>query len=552
VTYFRSSSSSHYRRSRYASGYRVTHPKVTAENIEAELNRRKAAAMQDDSCSNPPAESQEIQDTPSPLPVDSRAPAAKSGGSWPSPASIPDISDHQREQYAKAAVGSLGLLGGRPGTGKTFSLARILGMVPKARCAVAAPTGKAAVRITESLNRAGVHGVRATTIHSLLKVTSSDDGWQFEYGEDNPLPLDFIFLDEFSMCDTYLTGCLLAARAPGCRVLAIGDVNQLAPVGHGAPLRDLIAAGLPYGEMIDIQRNSGRIVKACHAIIDKKTFEPSAKLDLEAESPENLIHVERKDPEQQIETLKGMLEKFRQGAKLAGETICPTWQTQIIVPVNDKSPLARRKLNTILQAFLNPMGEQFKGKKFRIGDKVVNGKNGWMPVEDDIPRDLQPEGPWNEGRNKEGKIFTCNGDLARIMAIFPRYLIARLWFPNRMIRIPLGQSFENEEGEEESGSCNFELAYALSCHKAQGAEFPVVITIADDFPGARMLCDRSWIYTALSRARILSMTLGQRETIEGMCRKSHIWNRKTMLVEQIKELQQAPLSNAWDKELLEV
>ena len=324
-------------------------------------------------------------------------PAAQSD--WPDAARLPDLSEHQREQYARAAHGSLSILGGRPGTGKTYTLARLLAMVPKGRCAVAAPTGKAAVRITESLARAGVANVRATTIHSLLKVTSDGggDGWEFEYNESNPLPLDWIFVDEVSMCSTSLTAHLLAARMPGCKVMLIGDVNQLAPVEHGAPLRDMIAAGLPTGTLIQIQRNSGRIVKACHAIIDRKTFEPSERLDLEAESPENLLHVERKDPEQQIETLKGMLEKFRGGAKVAGRPVDPVWDTQIIVPVNDKSPLARSKLNTILQGFLNPAGEQHAGQRLRVNDKIVNGKNSWMPAEETIPRDLQSEGPWNEG-----------------------------------------------------------------------------------------------------------------------------------------------------------
>jgi len=129
---------------------------------------------------------------------------------WPDPASLPDLSDHQREQYA-LATGSdacLSILGGRPGTGKTFTLARILGQIPPDRAAVAAPTGKASVRITESLQAAGVRDMRATTIHSLLGPSRDEDSgeWAFEHNEDNPLDLDWLLVDEGSMADTPLTG----------------------------------------------------------------------------------------------------------------------------------------------------------------------------------------------------------------------------------------------------------------------------------------------------------------------------------------------------------
>ncbi len=476
---------------------------------------------------------------------------------WPTPESLPDLSDHQRERYAQAARGHLSILGGRPGTGKTFTLARILSQVPSGRCAVAAPTGKAAVRITESLQRAGVRNMRATTIHTLLGPGRDDeDNWSFEHNEEHPLAdFDWIFVDEASMCDTWLTGCLLSARASGCRVMLIGDVNQLAPVGYGAPLRDLIAAGLPYGELTEVQRNSGRIVRACGEIIDHHRFTPSPKLDLAAESPENLLHVERADPERQIEVVTATLEMFRRGKTLtvrvddamAEKRIDPVWDCQVVVPVNEKSPLARKRLNVILQEFLNPGGERIKGSTFRVGDKIVNGKNGWLPADNTFSR--IPEGDcWNQAQ-KDGKVYVANGEQAKVFAVFDRYTVARLWLPDRIIRIPKGKSYENEDGESEDSGCSWELAYALSVHKSQGSQWPVVITLADAYPGARMLCDRCWIYTALSRAETLAVTIGQRDVIDGMCRKSHIWNRKTFLVESIKELEKAAIVQGWEAAL---
>lgn len=467
---------------------------------------------------------------------------------WPTPESLPDLSEHQREQYAAAANGCIGILGGRPGTGKTFSLARILSKIPAGRSAVAAPTGKAAVRITESLQRAGVRDMRATTIHSLLGPSLDDEtGWSFGCNEDNPLSLDWIFVDECSMCDTALLGSLLAARAPGCRVMLIGDVNQLAPVGHGAPLRDMIAAGLPYGELTEIRRNAGRIVRCCHGIIDKHTFEPSPKLDLAAESPENLLHVEKRDPEQQIEVVKAMLDRFRSGATLGERAIDPVWDCQIVTAVNEKSPLARKTLNRILQGFLNPGGEQAPGLPFRIGDKIVCGKNGWVPTEQVAPRGIDG-GPWNQSA-KDGKVYAANGEQAAVLAVFPRYTVARLWTPDRIVRIPKGNSYTNEDGETEDTGCNWDLAYALSVHRSQGSQWPVVITLADSYQGARMLCDRCWLYTSLSRAEIMAVTIGQRDVIDGMCQKSHIWNRKTFLKETILELQQASIVHDWEEAL---
>lgn len=468
---------------------------------------------------------------------------------WPTPESLSDLSDHQRERYALAAHGCLGILGGKPGTGKTWTLARILAHTPPGRTAVAAPTGKAAVRITESLQRAGVAGMRATTIHSLLGPSRDDDDrWSFEHNEENPLDLDWIFVDEASMLDTSLAGSLLAARAPGARIMLIGDVHQLAPVGIGAPLRDLIAAGLPYGELTEIRRNAGRIVRCCHGIVDHHRFEPSERFDGHDISLENLLHVEKRDPEGQIETLKTMLDRFRQGAALSERRIDPVWDCQIVVPVNEKSPLSRKRLNCILQGFLNPAGETVAGNPFRRGDKIVNGKNGWLPIEHSPPRGLAG-GPWNTGRNDDGKVYCANGEQAAVLAVFPRYTVARLWLPDRIVRIPKGDSYTDEDGETRDTGCQWELAYALSVHKSQGSQWPVVITMADAYPGARMLCDRCWLYTALSRAELLAVTIGQREVLDDMCRKSNIWNRKTFLKETIEELRQAGIVSGWEAAL---
>jgi ATP-dependent exoDNAse (exonuclease V) alpha subunit len=278
-------------------------------------------------------------------------------------------------------------------------------------------------------------------------------------------------------------------------------------------------------------------------------------LDLASESPENLLHVERRDPDGQVEAIKAMLERFRGGmelqvkkdGKLVSRRIDPVWDCQILVPVNEKSPLGRVRLNKILQGFLNPGGESVDGNVFRVNDKIVCGKNGWTPVETKIPKSLG-EGPWNENQRDE-RCYVANGEQGKVLAVLPTYTVARLWLPDRIVRIPKGNSYENEDGETQDTGCQWDLAYAISVHRAQGSQFPVTITVADAHPGARMLCDRSWLYTALSRAEILGITVGQREVLDGMCRKSHLWGRKTFLVESVRELQQRSLVRGFEEAL---
>lgn len=148
------------------------------------------------------------------------------------------------------------------------------------------------------------------------------------------------------------------------------------------------------------------------------------------------------------------------------------------------------------------------------------------------------------------RTYVANGEIAEVVAVFPTYIVARLTCPDRLVRIPNGQAYENEDGESVQSGNDWDLAYAISVHRAQGSQWPVTITVADAFPGARMLCDRSWLYTALSRAEILGITVGQREVLDGMCRKSHLGLRKTFLVESVRELQQRSLVRGFEEALV--
>lgn len=473
--------------------------------------------------------------------------ASKEKPSWPDLKSLEGqsengLSDSQLTELRKALGGVVGLLTGSPGTGKTFTAAVVIREIIKqcgdSAVAMAAPTGKAAVRLTEAMQSNGID-VAAVTVHRLLVVQSSEDGWSFNYGRGNPVPYRYVFIDESSMLDTSLMAALLDARAPGTHYLFLGDPNQLAPVGHGAPLRDMIAAGVPCGELREIRRNSGRIVQACADIRDKRKFFPSPqKMLAEMTTEENLLHVETPNPVTSID----MLQKFY--AAIEGTNrYDKVRDVQVLCAVNKRSQLGRRPLNDLLQGILNPRGKQAKGNRFREGDKIINLKNGWFPSVDRHHKEA----------NADGKVFVANGEIGYAVIVEPNRTVCHLQAPDRIINIYQGAQRNNDSDEideddkkgpsrsdqddaDDPGTgSTWDLAYAISTHKSQGSEFPVVIVMIDDHNGAQRLCTRNWIYTAISRAKTLCVTIGQRRLVDQMCGKDGL-KRRTFLVERLQAL----------------
>jgi exodeoxyribonuclease V alpha subunit len=444
---------------------------------------------------------------------------------WPEVSTIADISTHQAEQLDRALSGRIGILGGSPGTGKTYTVAKLIarmletGLIAEHDIGIGAPTGKAAVRLTENLQKNGLD-LRARTWHSLLGVAknSESDGWGFQHTESNPLPYSVLIGDESSMMDLSLMLAVFAARAPGTHVLLVGDVNQLPPVGSGAPLRDIIAARVPYGELREIKRNSGGIVEACAAIRDSDPW----------------IHLTRaKDSNIRItgdETTDEILDSLQLETTRAGiDGLNPIWDVQVLCAVNDKSPLSREVLNKYLQDLLNA-GPKVDGTIFRVRDKAVCLKNGWF-------KSFDPVSGMNEDiqSNEQGEVFVANGELAEIVRIDSTRIVARLENPSREVIIPLRKNSDEEgNGPAKSGIGVWDLGYALSVHKSQGSEWKRVLTILDEYPGARMICDRAWIYTAISRAQEQSILVGKSDIAERFCRTAKIHSRKTFLRELIE------------------
>jgi len=430
-------------------------------------------------------------------------------------------SEHQLQAYRSAIQAAVGLLVGSPGTGKTWLVGRIIDTIQRSggTYAVCAPTGKAALRVMESLKSQGVT-VMATTIHKLLCPQVGREGWEFTFGADCKLPYDFIIVDESSMIDIGLLKSLLDAVKDGANVLFVGDHEQLPPVGKGAPLRDMIKSGVPCGTLTEIRRNAGEIVKACAAIRDKMLLAPIPR-NFEAE--DNLIFC-RQAPLQEntFATIKSIIEFER----TQNESFDPLLDCQMIVALNESSQVSRKALNPLLQDYFNPsslaadnlvLGEHVsKVKKFRRGDKIICTTNGYATSED-------------------GKqVYVANGEIGIVkdFTTASLHVIVNV----QTILVPTYGDWSESD---------FDLGYAISCHRSQGSEWQVVVVILDAAYGARMICDRHWIYTGISRAKRRCYLIGLPDTLEAMRRVSNMWNRKTLFAEQFSHLKWQYLNEAY-------
>jgi len=450
------------------------------------------------------------------------------GGDWPLIERIADgapeekpLTIHQRDAISTAVKYRIGCIQGSPGVGKTFCVAAIVKAViarfGRDSIAVCAPTGKAAVRVAQSMAANGVD-LPASTIHRLLQVEGEGgDGWSFHFNEQNPLPHRFIVTDEASMIDVDLLASLLRACTPSTHVLFVGDTGQLAPVGHGRPFYDLQQC-VPTGKLTEIRRNSGRIVKACAEIRDHNKITFSEKLDIDG--GENLILIQCSD-EDQPQILEQLI------AKIDTRYIGPNGLSviddlQILTGMRKKTPVSLEPLNRAMQATLNPDGERIQGNPFRVSDKIICRNNNRYPDAEDP--------------NEEH--FVANGELGRVVDIKPGRMIVRLSDPIRLILICHAPVQENEKGIDDSENTkqgtvgDWDSGYAITGHGSQGSQWKFVIVIADS-KGA-IVQTRQWLYTGISRAEVATFVIGQKQVVNQMLKRDGISGRKTFLVERIR------------------
>lgn len=392
-----------------------------------------------------------------------------------------DYADLQKQAITAALTEGLLVLTGRPGTGKTTTLNAIIKILQSKgqKVFLAAPTGRAAQRMTE------LTGNEAKTLHRLLEVAwDRDDQPVFGKNEKNLLKCEALIIDEVSMVDAYIFESVLRALPIGCRLILVGDSDQLPSVGAGNVLGDLLQSGaLPVVRLTEIFRQAQQslIITNAHRIV-------RGELPVLNATDKDFFFLQRNHKSDITETLLDLCQNRL--PKAYGYS--PFDSIQILCP-SKKGELGTAELNLRLQEALNPSApnksEATVGSKtFRVGDKVMQTKNNY---------DIRWER--DDGEIGEG-IF--NGDIGIIKAIDRKS--KRIWV--RFFDKTAAVSFENAN--------ELEFAYAITVHKSQGNEFDCVLIPM--FPGPRPLYYRNLLYTAVTRAKKTLILVGNPYTVEQM------------------------------------
>ena len=388
--------------------------------------------------------------------------------------------DLQRMAIATAANKGLLILTGGPGTGKTTTIKGIIKVFEKQNLdiALAAPTGRAAKRMTELTGR------EAKTIHRLLEVEwDEDDKPVFRRDTKNPLDCNALILDELSMVDISLFASLLDALPLGCRLILVGDSDQLPPVGPGNVLHDLIKAEvLPVVELNKVFRQAmeSKIISNAHKIVVGEM--PDLKND-----GKDFFHMERTSPFLTAETVAELCATRLKNAYGWD----PLSDIQVICP-SKKGETGTINLNKILQNLLNPRDNKkqeiiIAGQLFREGDKIMQTKNNYN-IE------------WESEDEKGTGIF--NGDIGILEEIDAKSGLVKINFDGRIAELPAEHL------------ADLDLSYAITVHKSQGSEFKaVIIPTMGVVPN---LAYRNLLYTAVTRAKDMLITVGSGELIYKM------------------------------------
>lgn len=414
------------------------------------------------------------------------------------------LTDQQMKAVTMVFENSLSILTGKPGTGKTTTVKQIINRAEHDGVTIrqAAPTGKAAKRMIESTGR------KATTIHSALQAKMINGDFSFQVNKDNPWPEDLIIIDEASMITTELFDHILQGiDTSKTKLLLVGDTGQLPSIGGGAVLRDLIESGfIVHTELDIIHRNSGKIVEACAAIHSGRGYSKATQIDLDAENKINLVHIDCSDQDDILRAIETVVAE-----RMPMRGYNPVWDVQVISPVNSRGVLSCESINETLRARLNPTHalDPDGDKKWRTGDKVINTKN-LKAMEHASIKDRKK-------KNLE-EVMVVNGDIGEIVAVDEKKLIVEFYDPDRTVEIDRSKN-------------NLLHAYCITCHRFQGSESPVIIIpIHSSFA---FFANRSWIYTAISRAREICITIGDFSAIDSMVRNIRDARRVTMLKEKI-------------------
>ena len=406
----------------------------------------------------------------------------------------------QRQAVALAADSGVLLLTGGPGTGKTTSLRGIVTLYERMGLDVLllAPTGRAAKRLGE------VTGREAQTIHRCLGMSFNDLTGQVTFKKDakDPLEAHAVIVDEMSMVDLELMRALLEALRPSCRLVMVGDPDQLPSVGAGNVLGDMLRSGvIPAVSLTQVfrQAEQSAIIRNAHAV---NQGEPP-RLD---NGQGDFFFLCRRSPDRLVQTV---VELCRE--RLPRNMGIPTEQIQVLSPTR-KGACGTAALNRALQAALNPPAagrrqKQWGDVTFRVGDRVMQTRNNYDVI-------------WEKDDGTAGSgIF--NGDVGVIQDIDPSGELIVIRFDDRTATYTADMLAQ------------LDMAYAITVHKSQGSEYPAVILTAA--PAAPTLMVRGVLYTAITRARRLLILVGDDAVPGEMAANDRQQRRYSGLRRRLKE-----------------
>jgi exodeoxyribonuclease V alpha subunit len=398
------------------------------------------------------------------------------------------LDEAQLQATRRALQEKVLVITGGPGTGNTTLLTALLTILRRAQVtfALAAPTGRAAKRITESA------GEDAMTLHRLLEYNPREG--IFQRSENRPLEVDFVIVDETSMVDLTLMDNLLRAINPHSHLVLVGDVDQLPSVGPGSVLRDLIDSGvIPTVVLRRIfrQDRESLIVVNAHRILQGQP------LLLGEEGQTDFVMLARESEEEILDTVKKLLRQGIPQALQLDSAEVPQ-MIQVLTPMH-RGLLGTINLNREIQTLLNPVtdGLQHGATTLRLGDKVMQLRN-----------------------NYEKGVF--NGDLGRIVGIDREEGRVKVDFLDKVV------DYDSDELDE------INLAYATSVHKSQGSEYPAVILPLHT--SHYLMLHRSILYTAVTRGKKLVVLVGSKKALAMAIRNVRVERRNTGLKEKLAEL----------------
>jgi exodeoxyribonuclease V alpha subunit len=394
-----------------------------------------------------------------------------------------ELTDEQWSAVRAAFGARISVLTGGPGVGKTACTRAIVEEAESAhlRIALCAPTGRAARRLEE----ATAHS--AQTIHRMLEWSP---GREPAFKPGHPLPADLVIVDESSMLNLRLIEVLLGGLAESTHVVFVGDADQLPPIGAGKPFEDLIESGIaPVVRLTQIFRQAARsmITTAAHEINQGREphLEPGEDQD------HDFFFIDRTNPERALETVVEVVAE--RAPKRFG--VDPIREVQVLAPMY-RGAIGIDALNERLQAKLNPDGKRAVGERFRVGDRLIQTRNS------------------HELGLMNGSIVFLRGDDPTDEEI--------------VVDTDEGESLTIPYGE----TATLRLAYAISVHKAQGCEVPVVVGVCHR-SHSRMLT-RPLLYTAITRARNSCVLIGDRAVLGAAVRRDDSGGRHSGLAERLR------------------